>query len=69
MHKQSEAEKHCNTNITVTLEEMSGLWAEINDRQRLEIIKSIIWTAHDMHGFYDKILKELDPEKFRETLD
>jgi len=64
-----DAEKHCNTKITITLEDMRSLWHEANDNQRLEMIKSIIWTAPDMHTFYQKVLKELDPKKFEETLD
>jgi len=64
-----EAEKHCNTKITVVLDDMRGLWIQSTDKQRLEIIKSVIWTAPDMQSFYKKVLKELDPSTFEETLD
>jgi ABC-type Zn2+ transport system substrate-binding protein/surface adhesin len=64
-----EAEKHCDTKIIVRLDDMRGLWTQSTDKQRLEIIKSIIWTAPDMCSFYKKVLKELDPKKFERTLD
>ena len=65
----SEAEKHCNTKITTDIESMRGLWKDATDNQRLEIIKSVIWTAPNMEQFYDKVLKTLDREKFGQTLD
>lgn len=69
VNEHSEAYKHCETKFTISLEDMRGLWGEANDKQRLELIKSIIWTAPDMHSFYCKVLKALDPKKFEGTLD
>ena len=62
-------EQHCNMKITITLEDMRNLWSEATDKQRLEMIKSIIWTSPDMYSFYQKVLVALDPKKFERTLD
>lgn len=61
--------KHCETKVTLDIESLRSLWSEATDKQRLEMIKSIIWTAPNMEGFYEKVLKELNPVKFRGTLD
>jgi hypothetical protein len=65
----SEDEKHCCTKLNIDIEGMRGLWSEVTDKQRMEIIKSVIWCAPDMQTFYRKVLKELDPKKFEITLD
>ncbi len=60
---------HLETKFTLKLEDLQGIWAEATDKQRMELIKSIIWTAPSMHGFYAKVKKEILAEKFEETLD
>lgn len=62
-------EKHCNLKIPITLEDMRGLWANLDDKCRMEIIKSVIWTADDMYGFHGKVCKEIACEQFKDTLD
>lgn len=62
-------EEHCNLIIPITLEDMRSLWANLDDEYRMEIIKSVIWTACDMHEFHEKVCKEIACEKFKDTLD
>jgi hypothetical protein len=44
-------------------------WANLSDSARLEMIKSLIWTAPDMHSFNDKVEKLVSSCRFKETLD
>ena len=62
-------DKHLDTKFTFRLGDLSCLWTDFSDKQRIEIIKSIIWTAPDMHTFREKVLKTIGAEKFEETLD
>jgi len=62
-------ERHCNLKVPLRLEDMRGLWSEVGDKVRLEILKSVIWTAPDCRGFYLKAMKILNSEKFREAID
>ena len=69
MDSYRNSNEHYDTKIVCRLGDLSGLWVNLNDKQRIEIIKSIIWTAPDMHSFRDKVLKTIASEKFEETLD
>lgn len=60
---------HNDTKITVSLEDLRSIWTDASDRTRLEILKSIIWTAPDMHRFYEKSMKILNSDSFRDSLD
>jgi hypothetical protein len=62
-------EKHCATKVTVRIDDMRSLWSDTSDNVRMEILKSVIWTSQDNHGFYEKAMKVLNSEQFRETLD
>lgn len=64
-----DAEKHCNTKVPLTIEDIRSLWNNVDDKVRLEIVKSVIWTSPDNHGFYAKVIKILNSEGFLETLD
>lgn len=63
-------EKHCLTKVTITLEKLCGLWegASVTDKQRLEMIKSVIWTSNNAHSFFQKAKKLVNSKKFKETL-
>lgn len=62
-------EDHLNTLITLRLEDLRSIWSDLEDEDRLEIIKSIIWTAPDNHDFYNQVIDEVTSEQFKETLD
>lgn len=64
-----DTEKHNKTKIIISLEDLRSLWADLNDKKRLEILKSLIWTSPDNHDFYAKAIKLLKSKKFLETLD
>ncbi len=64
-----DPEKHCNTKLTYTLDGIRGIWSDLPDKQRMEVLKSIIWSASNMHDFYGKAMKVLGSEEFRESLD
>ena len=64
-----DSEKHCNTKIVVSIEDLRGLWADTSDNARLEILKSLIWTAPNNHEFHKKAIKVITSDSFKETLD
>lgn len=69
LEKMMNAEKHCNTKVPLRLDAVRSIWSDVNDNVRMEILKSVIWTAPDNHGFYEKAMKVLNSDRFRETLD
>jgi len=64
-----DAERHNNTRVPLRIEDLRSIWIGANDAARLEILKSVIWTAPDNQGFYAKALKTLTSGRFIETLD
>lgn len=62
-------EKHANTKINLILDDVSGIWASSSDKVRLEIIKSIVYTADNQRNFREKVVKMLESELFKNTLD
>ncbi len=54
------AEKHNKTKLTTNLEDLRCLWADWSNAQRLEVIKSLIWTAPDQYDFKIKLLETID---------
>lgn len=62
-------EKHINTKITLVLGDISSIWASQPEKVKLEIIRSIVYTSDDMHGFRGEIVKMLENEVFKDTLD
>ena len=54
--------------VPIIVGDVSYLFTELNDVVRMELIKSLIWTANDMHLFYEKV-KKLIASRFEETLD
>ena len=62
-------EKHLRTRVPLTIEDIRWLWTDAPDNARIEMMKSIIWTAADQHEFYAKSMKLLDSVNFRMTLD
>lgn len=61
--------KHNNTMLKFRLETFRQLFEDLNDKQRMELIKSLIWTSPDMHLFHYKAVQTLSSTKFTETLD
>ena len=55
--------------VPMTIEDMRSLFSELNDVQRLELIKSLIWTSSDNEPFFNKTCSTICCDKFRETLD
>ena len=66
---RDQGEKHCNTKISITIEEMRSLWSELPDKQRMEVIKSVIWTAPNSYGFWEKVCKQICNQKFGDKID
>lgn len=73
-----DADEHCAiklkgelflTKTIIELGDLRNLWSEANDATRLEIIKSVIWTAPDIRKFLEKTLKVLNSEGFQYTID
>ena len=62
-------EKHCAIRLIYQLETVRSLWSDLPDKQRLEVLKSVIWTAPDMHGFHEKAVSLLTSNRFKQTLD
>ena len=61
--------KHCETKIPLTLEEVRCIWADLNDKTRLEVLKSIVWTADNPFEFREKAVKVLTSKEFIENID
>ncbi len=61
--------KHLNTKLTMTIENFRSIFEEWNDNQRMEVIKSLIWTAQDAQGFAQKVAKVIDSDKFQGEID
>lgn len=55
--------------ISGKMENLSTAWSHLSDKQRLEMISSLIWTAPDMYNFHSKVEKLITSDKFKETLD
>ena len=55
--------------FNIDLEDLSYIWQNLTDSQRLEVIKSIILLSNDNHGMIEKVKKMLDSEKFEEMVD
>jgi len=55
--------------VPMTIGDISSLFVELTDDQRLELIKSIIWTSEDMFKFHKKAEKMIRSNDFQETLD
>lgn len=53
----------------LTLDEVRFLWADLPDNKRMEVLKSVIWTAPDMHSFHEKVVKVVTSPRFKYTLD
>jgi hypothetical protein len=62
-----DGRKLTETSVKFRLEDVRGIWSETNDRARMEILKSVIWTSPDNHAFYGKVKRAL--KNFEETLD
>ncbi len=62
-------EKHTNLKIPLTMYEVRWLWADQGDKVRMEMLKSIIYTAPNMHDFYAKVMEELNSDKFQGEID
>lgn len=49
--------------------DMTDIWRDWTDKQRMDAIKSLIWTAPDMHPFRERVLREIASPRFESTLD
>lgn len=55
--------------VHVTLDVARGLWHELPEKKRLEVLRSVIYLAPDARGFYEKVLRMLQSTAFEETID
>jgi hypothetical protein len=55
--------------IRFQLDDVRGLWGELSDEQRIEVIKSLIWCAPDAQGFYQKVMRVIGNEIFEGAID
>lgn len=53
----------------IRLYDLESLWADVSEKQRIAIIKSVIYTSPNAQVFHGKVIKELYSDKFMETLD
>ena len=67
--KEKAIEKHLNTKLTITLENFRSIFEDWNDDQRMEIIKSLIWTANNAQGFARRVQTLLDSKHFIDDID
>jgi hypothetical protein len=65
----AQVEKHNNTLLRFRLETFRLLFEDLNDQQRLELIKSLIWTAPSQHTMYDNVRKLINNGDFQSTID
>ncbi len=57
------------TRLSLTVENLRCIFEDWNDKQRLEVIKSLIWTAPDSHSFLAKVQQLAASRRFTETID
>lgn len=51
---------HLDTKFTFSLGDLNILFSDLSYKQRLELIKSLIYTAPDMHVMKEKVRRSLD---------
>lgn len=61
--------RHLNSKLSFRLEDLRPLWEDLPDAQRLEVVKSLAWTARDRRRFRDHVVKELTGGAFDGMLD
>lgn len=67
--KNQDTERHLNVKLPITLENFRGIFEEWTDNQRMEVIKSLIWTAPDAQRFAQKVSKVISSDKFQGEID
>lgn len=67
--RERAIERHLNTKLTITVESFRDLFEYFTDNQRIEVIKSLVWTSPDNERFLAKVTALLTSEKFKRTID
>jgi hypothetical protein len=67
--KEEKLEKHLNTKIHLTVENLRNMFEDIPNNARLEIIKSLIWTAPNAQTMWQLVCDKIANKKFGETID
>lgn len=67
--KYRAMQKHLDTKIVVSIDDFSGMFSELSNKVRLEIVKSIIWTSYNQEEMLNMISNLVASGKFRETID
>ena len=57
------------TLIAFGLETFRMLFTDLDDNQRLELIKSLIWTSIDAHAMHKRVVNAILNPSFEKTLD
>jgi len=65
----AKIEKHCGTLIKFRLETFRVLFEDLTDNQRMELIKSLIWTSPSMYKLHQRVVDEVCCGSFKNTLD
>ena len=66
---EKTVERHLETKLPITVESFRSLFDDWNEKQRLEVIKALIWTNPDNQGMLELVRKTLNDPKFEETID
>ena len=66
---KSQLQKHLGTKLTFELETFMMLFTDLDDNQRLELIKSLIWTSIDAHAMHKRVVNAILNPSFEKTLD
>ena len=62
-------ERHLETKLPITVESFRYLFDDWNEKQRIEVIKALIWTNPDNQGMLELVRKTLNNPKFEDTID
>jgi len=62
-------QNHLNTELIITIESFRNIFEDWNDTQRIEVIKSIIWTSPNAQGFAKKVSELVSSDNFQGEID
>jgi hypothetical protein len=64
----NKVEKHLKTKLNLNVESFRFIFEDWTDNQRLEVIKSVIWTAPDVEKFLSKVQNLMASKDFNDNI-
>jgi hypothetical protein len=61
--------KHLDTKIIITLDNFRSIFEDLSDNARLEVIKSLIWTAPNAYRMWELVKNKIANDEFGSKID